>query len=228
MFSVSSLSCEKIDWFVCSNNASNWSSSPGFSRHSGHPCIRTHIEYPSQQRASDVWPISWSSHHIGHPDNINQGDVLLVAHRPFLIALTIPISIYCFCPGRWWDEQHSPCWRKKAEEAGEGEGTMKTSSSKREQIDSDRLSPSFSRTIIWRCYRRARDRGCEQSAGERSTDARATKTKHKSEGKKTTVTANHASMMYNNNRTPFSFSLSPLSLSLSLSISLVHICRSWP
>ncbi len=45
------------------------------------------------------------------------------------------------------DDEHLQQWRKRKRK-------MKTSSSKREQIDSDRLSSSFSRTIIWRCYRR--------------------------------------------------------------------------
>lgn len=114
----------------------------------------------------------------------------------------------------------------------ERERKMKTSSSKREQIDSERLSSSFSRTIIWRCYRRGKTKKKSKRRREttwtiwrRATDARATKTKHKRERgrEKTTVTANHASMMYNNNRTPFFFFFSlclALSLALSLSVSL--------
>jgi hypothetical protein len=45
---------------------------------------------------------------------------------------------------------------------------MKTSSSKREQIDSERLSSSFSRTIIWRCYRREKKK--KKSKEERERD----------------------------------------------------------
>ena len=121
------------------------------------------------------------------------------------------------------------------EEKGKEQTMMKTSSSEREQIDSDHLSPSFSRTIIWRCYRR--EKGREQSAGKRPTDARATKTKHwryaatdgKREEEKTTVTANHGSMMYNNNRTPFPSFFFSRFYSLYLSFLFgIHICCSWP
>lgn len=43
--------------------------------------------------------------YLGHPitsdtpDNINQGDVLLFGHRLLLVAMTVAISGYCFCPG---------------------------------------------------------------------------------------------------------------------------------
>jgi hypothetical protein len=122
--------------------------------------------------------------------------------RPYLYLLFLP----------WW-------MMSIYSNEEEKKGKMKTSSSKREQIDSDHLSSSFSRTIIWRCYRRRKKRERERmwTIWRRATDARATKTKHKREREKTTVTANHALMMYNNNRTPFYFFLS-----------LVHICSSWP
>ncbi len=71
------------------------------------------------------------------------------------------------------DDEHLQQWRKRKRK-------MKTSSSKREQIDSERLSSSFSRTIIWRCYRREKKkRGRTRTIWRRATDARATKTKHK-------------------------------------------------
>jgi hypothetical protein len=85
---------------------------------------------------------------------------------------------------------------------------MKTSSSKREQIDSDRLSSSFSRTIIWRCYRREKKKSTRRREDENNLAAgdRCPSNKNKTqEREKTTVTANHALMMYNNNRTPFYF-----------------------
>ena len=89
-------------------------------------------------------------HRIGHPDNINQGDVLQFAHRPFSLALraralTVPIYSIVFALA---DDEMSI--HRHVEREREGRKEMKTSSSKREQIDSDRLSPSpsFSRTII--------------------------------------------------------------------------------
>lgn len=93
---------------------------------------------------------------------------------------------------------------------------------------------SFSRTIIWRCYRTERkEMNNRLPANNRPIDEMPEQEKQsKREKKKTTVIANHASMMYNN-RTPF-FSLwffSPLfsslllllrSLSFCLSVSLCH------
>jgi hypothetical protein len=61
-----------------------------------------------------------------------------------------------------------------------------------------------------------RERETMRTIWRRATDARATKTKHKRGREKATVTANHASMMYNNNRTPFS-------LFFSLSLSYSHL-----
>ena len=126
------------------------------------------------------------------------------------------------------DDEHLQRWRKRK---------MKTSSSKREQIDSDhRLSSSFSRTIIWRCYRREKKRRRRRRREDENNllaSDRCPSNKNKTqERKKTTVTANHASMMYNNNRTPFFPSLlffsSPFVLSLPLSLYLIHIFSSWP
>lgn len=149
---------------------SNWSSSPGFSRHSVCICMyvcmylysyrvsiaaesvrcltyilvvpshRTFRQYQSGRRSA-VWPSS----------------LVRCSDRPYLYLLFLP-------------------WRMMSIYSNEGKRKMKTSSSKREQIDSDhRLSSSFSRTIIWRCYRRGRrrrkergrERGREQSGGER-------------------------------------------------------------
>lgn len=113
-------------------------------------------------------------------------------------------------------------WRMMSIYSNEGKGKMKTSSSKREQIDSDhRLSSSFSRTIIWRCYRREKKkRERTRTIWWRTTDARATKTKHK-RGKRRlsllitrrwcTTTTEHLFFL-------FCFSL-PSSLSFFLSIS---------
>ena len=130
-----------------------------------------------------------------HPDNINQGDVLLVGHR----RLTVPISrlLSFLCP----------------------RSANRTSTS------------SFSRTIIWRCYRteKKKEKRCEQSGGGRPMPEQQ-KQNTRETREKTTVTANHASMMYNN-RTPFlpSLSLSLTSLSSRLLfLSAIHICSSWP
>jgi len=62
------------------------------------------------------------------------------------------------------DDEHLQQWRKRKRK-------MKTSSSKREQIDSERLSSSFSRTIIWRCYRREKKKKSkEERERERERD----------------------------------------------------------
>ncbi len=117
------------------------------------------------------------------------------------------------------DDEHLQQWRIRKRK-------MKTSSSKREQIDSDRLSSSFSRTIIWRCYRREKKKKREErkevnnlAAGDRCPSNKNKTQERKREREKTTVTANHASMMYNNNRTPFFFFFFSLLLSLYLSCS---------
>lgn len=118
------------------------------------------------------------------------------------------------------DDEHLQQWRK---------GKMKTSSSKREQIDSDhRLSSSFSRTIIWRCYRRKKTKKRRERTRTiwwRATDARATKTKHKRGRRRLsllitrrwcTTTTEHLFFLL------FCFSLpSSFFLSLSLSISFI-------
>ncbi len=74
--------------------------------------------------------------------------------RPYLYLLFLP----------WW-------MMSIYSNEEEKKGKMKTSSSKREQIDSDHLSSSFSRTIIWRCYRRRKKRERENvnnlAAGDR-------------------------------------------------------------
>ncbi len=126
-------------------------------------------------RRSAVWPSSHSR----------------FSDRPYLYLL--------FLPWRMMSIYSNEKTRKRK---------MKTSSSKREQIDSDRLSSSFSRTIIWRCYRREKKKSTRRREDENNLAAgdRCPSNKNKTqEREKTTVTANHALMMYNNNRTPFYF-----------------------
>lgn len=163
------------------------------------PSHRTFRQYQSGRRSA-VWPSS----------------LVRCSDRPYLYLLFLP-------------------WRMMSIYSNEGKRKMKTSSSKREQIDSDhRLSSSFSRTIIWRCYRRGRRRRKEREREREDennlvANDRCPSNKNKTqERKKTTVTANHASMMYNNNRTPFFSSFVFLFPLLFFSLYLIHICSSWP
>lgn len=135
-----------------------------------------------------------------------------------------------------WPSSHSRCsdrpylyllflpWRMMSIYSNEQKRkeTMKTSSSKREQIDSDHLLSSFSRTIIWRCYRRE-ERERLWTFWRRATDARATKTKHKRERRRLSLLITRR---WCTTTTEHLFLLFPLSLSLPLSLSSSSLCLS--